>query len=359
MQLHEPCSALDKGDNVCVISINAARRSPLAAHGRKVSSTGCLHSLIVLCSIHWYFFSEGVFSNKYFFLHIIKDPNGLCSCGMQMFITMICGFIQMRYPLGTYKPTPGQRKPQNFIKSMVTVGFLQLGTIMFGLVAIYFVAVSFAETVKSSAPLFTVLISWMVLREKTGLFVFLSLLPIMFGLALCSSHELSFSLMGFICAMSTNLCECVQSVVSKSLLSSKAYKYNPAELQFYPNMVAVLIQFPMWLFLVDFDKLQNQMDFNMFATILIDGISFHGQTLTAYVLMSYVNPVTYSVANTTKRAVLIWLSVLMFGNPITLFSGIGTAFVVGGVLLYNKARDVDARRREQFSIPKDKMDDIR
>lgn len=36
---------------------------------------------------------------------------------------------------------------------------------MFGLVAIYFVAVSFAETVKSSAPLFTVLISWLILGE--------------------------------------------------------------------------------------------------------------------------------------------------------------------------------------------------
>ena len=36
---------------------------------------------------------------------------------------------------------------------------------MFGLVALYFVAVSFAETVKSSAPLFTVLIAWLVMGK--------------------------------------------------------------------------------------------------------------------------------------------------------------------------------------------------
>lgn len=322
------------------------------------TSKGLQHPRAILFLILWYIFSAiTLFLNKYILSYQKADPHVLC--GMQMFITMSCGLVQLRYPLGTYKPTPGQRKPQNFVKNMILVGLLQLGTIMFGLVAIYFVAVSFAETVKSSAPLFTVLISWMVLREKTGLFVFLSLLPIMFGLALCSSHELSFSLMGFICAMSTNLCECVQSVVSKSLLSSKAYKYNPAELQFYPNLVAVLIQFPMWIFLVDFDKLQNQMDRDMFITFLIDGVSFYGQTLTAYVLMTYVNPVTYSVANTTKRAVLIWLSVLLFGNPVTLFSGIGTVCVIGGVLMYNKARELDARRREQFSIPQDKMNLIR
>ena len=40
---------------------------------------------------------------------------------------------------------------------------------MFGLVAIYFVAVSFAETVKSSAPIFTVLIAWFMLGEYATL----------------------------------------------------------------------------------------------------------------------------------------------------------------------------------------------
>ena len=41
----------------------------------------------------------------------------------------------------------------------------RLGTILFGLVALYYVAVSFAETVKSSAPLVTVVIVWL-LRGK-------------------------------------------------------------------------------------------------------------------------------------------------------------------------------------------------
>nr|XP_027228764.1 solute carrier family 35 member E2A-like [Penaeus vannamei] len=150
---------------------------------------------------------------------------------MQMLITMVCGLIQLRYPLGTYKPVLGQKKPANFVKGMATLGLLQLGTIMFGLIAIYFVAVSFAETVKSSAPLFTVLIAWLYLGERTGAFVFLSLIPVMLGLALCSSNELSFSLIGFVCALTTNLCECVQSVVSKSLLSNKAYIYKLSGIQ--------------------------------------------------------------------------------------------------------------------------------
>jgi len=46
------------------------------------------------------------------------------------------------------------------------------------------------------------------------------------------------------------------------------------------------------------------------------------------------------VANTAKRAFLIWLSVIIFGNPVTTLSWIGTGFVICGVFLYNKAREI-------------------
>lgn len=343
----EDGSVFIQEDGINVKSVHRAKKNP-----------GLQHPRAICFLILWYIFSGfTLFLNKYILSYQKADPHVLC--GMQMMITMICGLIQLRFPLGTYRPVTGQRKPENFKKSMITLGFLQLGTIMFGLIALYFVAVSFAETVKSSAPLFTVLIAWLVMGERTGTFVFLSLIPVMLGLALCSSNELSFSMIGFLCALTTNLCECVQSVVSKSLLSDGTYRYNPAELQFYPNLAAVIIQIPTWYFLVDFKKLSAQMNHDLAFAIFLDGVSFHGQTITAYVLMSYVNPVTYSVANTTKRAFLIWLSVLLFGNPVTLWSGVGTGVVIAGVLLYSKAREVDARRREQFSITQDKLSVIR
>ena len=58
----------------------------------------------------------------------------------------------------------------------------------------------------------------------------------------------------------------------------------------------------------------------------------------AYAVMGLISPVSQSVANTLKRALLIWLSVLYFGNPVTWASAMGTATVVGGVFAYNHAR---------------------
>ena len=59
----------------------------------------------------------------------------------------------------------------------------------------------------------------------------------------------------------------------------------------------------------------------------------------------------FSVCNTVKRAMLIWLSVLWFGNQVTLLSGLGTITVTGGVFLYNRARALDQKRMESLPPP--------
>lgn len=72
--------------------------------------------------------------------------------------------------------------------------------------------------------------------------------------------------------------------------------------------------------------------------LLIDGVLFHLQSVTAYALMGRISPVTFSVASTVKHALSIWLSIIVFGNRITSLSAVGTILVTVGVLLYNKAR---------------------
>ena len=85
--------------------------------------------------------------------------------------------------------------------------FFRFFVILLGLVSFKYVAVSFVETIKSSAPLFTALISYVVLKEKNGIFVQLSLIPIMLGLVLCTAYELSFTMVGFAAAIGTNIAE--------------------------------------------------------------------------------------------------------------------------------------------------------
>ena len=108
-------------------------------------------------------------------------------------------------------------------------------TVLLGLVALNYVEVSFTETVKSTAPAFTVVISRLLVGEVTGFYVNLSLIPVMGGLALCSANELSFNMIGFLFALTTNISECAQNVYSKMLISGDSFKYTPNEMQFYTS----------------------------------------------------------------------------------------------------------------------------
>merc|ERR1712059_64504 len=162
------------------------------------------------------------------------------------------------------------------------------------------------------------------------------------GLAICSANELSFNIIGFSFALMTNISECAQNVYSKLLISGDAYKYSPAEMQFYTSVASLVVTVPTLFLLVD-PTTALAMDARLVACYVINGVFFHGQTIAAYYLMDFISPVTHSVANTGKRAFLIWTSVVLFGNEVTFLSGLGTVIVILGVLLYNLAMEVDAK----------------
>ncbi|XP_033641984.1 solute carrier family 35 member E2B-like [Asterias rubens] len=285
----------------------------------------------------WYFFSFcTLFLNKYILSTLGGEPGMLGST--QMLVTTVCGFFKMYVPCCLYRHQSQDERPKGFLWNMVILGIMRFSTVILGLVSLKHIAVSFTETIKSSAPLFTVIIARIMLREKTGLWVNLALVPVMGGLALTSCYELSFTAIGFSAAIATNFVDCLQNVFSKKLLSGSSHRYSPPELQFYTSTAAVVLLLPSWYFLDNPFK-EGLPDQILVLALGLNGLFFHLQSITAYALMGRISPVTHSVANTAKRALLIWLSVIVFNNQVTLLSGIGTAVVVLGVFLYNRARE--------------------
>jgi hypothetical protein len=122
---------------------------------------------------------------------------------------------------------------------MLLVGVMRFCTVMLGLVSLNFVPVSFTETVKSSAPFFTVLFAWLILGETTTFWVKVALVPVAGGLGLASAAEMSFNTIGFVAALLNNCVDCVQNVFSKKLLSGR---YGFVELQFYTSAAALVVQ---------------------------------------------------------------------------------------------------------------------
>ena len=54
-----------------------------------------------------------------------------------------------------------------------------------------------------------------------------------------------------------------------------------------------------------------------------------------------------------KRAVLIWLSVLVFGNEVSVLGAVGTIMVTCGVFLYQKAKNQQKLFKEKAKADKE------
>ncbi|XP_037684727.1 solute carrier family 35 member E2A-like isoform X1 [Choloepus didactylus] len=306
------------------------------------SDLGVWSSRALLYLTLWFFFSFcTLFLNKYILSLLGGEPSTLGA--VQMLSTTLIGCVKIFVPCCLYQHKTRLSYPPNFIMTMLFVGLMRFATVVLGLVSLKNVAVSFAETVKSSAPIFTVIMSRMILGEYTGLLVNLSLIPVMGGLALCTAAEISFNALGFSAALSTNIMDCLQNVFSKKLLSGDKYRFSAPELQFYTSAAALAMLIPAWAFLMDMPVIGGSgrsfsYSQDVILLLLMDGALFHLQSVTAYALMGKISPVTFSVASTVKHALSIWLSIIVFGNKITSLSAIGTVLVTVGVLLYNKAK---------------------
>lgn len=75
----------------------------------------------------------------------------------------------------------------------------------------------------------------------------------------------------------------------------------------------------------------------IFVLLICDGLGFYFQSAFAYMLMSLVSPVTHSVANCVKRALLITLSIFHFGDHVSPLNWSGMVLVIFGVYFFNTA----------------------
>ena len=78
---------------------------------------------------------------------------------IQMSAVIILGCLQRRHPLALFSVSavPSPTKMPLFSKDMAIIGSFRFITVFLGLYALKYVEVSFTETVKSTAPAFTLL----------------------------------------------------------------------------------------------------------------------------------------------------------------------------------------------------------
>lgn len=238
------------------------------------------------------------------------------------------------------------------------------------------IPVSLVHTVKGLSPLFTVFAYRFIFDIRYPSATYLSLIPLTLGVMLACSGKHSFGgeLLGLIYALLATIIFVTQNIFSKRLfneaakaeadgLSAKSRKLDKLNLLCYSSGMAFMLTVPIWFwgegigllhdFLddgsLDLSGKANSFDHGrLFLEFLFNGTFHFGQNILAFVLLSLVSPVTYSVASLIKRVFVIVVAIVWFRNPTTNIQAVGIALTFLGLYLYdrsNESNKADRRAR--------------
>lgn len=263
-------------------------------------------------------------------------------------------FIQLLLGVPLFIPVWIVKRPQLTRQSIINYSQIALMHALGNLATVYSLgagAVSFTHVVKAAEPLFSA-----VLSAFTGTIyptsVYLSLVPIVVGVAIASCTEISFSWFGFCTAMLSNFFYQFRIVLAKFELKdapggdhniNPTPQISPAQLFRVITLLSAVELLPISILLEGYrlpstwasaiDSGANVND--LLTNLVISGFSYYMYNEVAFWILGKINPVTHAVGNTVKRVVIILASVFILQSPMSVQGGIGSAVAIAGTLLYS------------------------
>lgn len=303
-------------------------------------------SIILLC-VSWYAFSA---ANNVISKQIFNDfPYPLTLCMVQLAV-LTC-FLGPSLAVVSVEPCPRLGK-RLYLTTILPLALGKLLATFSAYLSVLRVPVSYAHTIKAMMPFFTVMLSIVVMKERHPVKVYLSLLPIVVGVLIATVTEVNFDLTGMVAALVATLTFALQNIYSKKCM--KDVQIHHLRLLLLLSQISCFVLLPIWLYTdawtisLKAHEIQN-VGWLLFA-LPLNGVLNFAQNIVAFSMISAVSPVSYSVANATKRIVVIGASLLFLQNPITAFNLCGMLTAISGVALYNKTKYDSVKAKKSLPI---------
>jgi len=211
--------------------------------------------------------------------------------------------------------------------------------------ALSLATVSFVHTVKTSGPLFAVVLGYVVMGEGATLGQIFSVLLIVIGVGLTSLSTTASSAYVLFVVLAGTFVHVMSSVLMRKSLVKQ--QFGPIVLLFYTNSIAFVAGVPLGLVYDGF--IFREMDQQTLVYFLGANVVLYLASLAAVSVMAQVTALTYSILGVMKRAMIIFGSLIIFGTVITTGGKIGLVFVFCGALSYAKAKTEKQQQKDTES----------
>ncbi|KOS18600.1 putative transporter [Escovopsis weberi] len=342
--------------------------------------------LVILC-LMWYTSSALTNTSSKSILNAFDMPATLTLIQFA-FVSSLCvvlAWLATVFPILRVKISalryPIRRPSRDVIKTTLPLAAFQIFGHLLSSTATSKIPVSLVHTIKGLSPLFTVLAYRFIYDIRYPQATYLSLVPLTLGVMLACSGKSGHGaqLLGVIEALLATLIFVTQNIFSKRLFNEAAKveaegagtqskKLDKLNLLCYSSGMAFALTLPIWFwsegvtllrdFLhdgsLDLSRKPDSFDHGRLTLeFVFNGVFHFGQNILAFILLSMVSPVTYSVASLIKRVFVIVLAIIWFRSPTTPIQAVGIALTFLGLYLYDRTSESNkADRKAKLMQPR-------
>lgn len=207
-------------------------------------------------------------------------------------------------------------------------------------VSLNLVSVPLHQVIRSLTPLFTIAISLIFFNKSFLLLTYLSLVPVILGIALATHGDYSCTTLGFCLTVLSALLASIKGVTTNRILVG-SLKFHPLEflmrmspLSFAQCLVFSLLSGEMTQ-IYDGTANTGTLDRSVWTTILFNGAVAFGLNVVSFTANKKAGALTMDVAANVKQVLTIVLAVFVFDLHINFVNFVGIALTIAGGAFYS------------------------
>ena len=223
--------------------------------------------------------------------------------------------------------------------------------------------------VSAATPLFTIILMRTMAGRKYSTGAYLSMIPMCGGVMMCVGGEINFHALGFAAVVASALLRGVKSILQGWLLTEPDEKLDSITLLYYMSRSSIVL-LGAFSAATEYDAWQDPLlwerrkTLRLWGLVWLSGFIAFFLNVANFLVTKYTSPVALQasagptrsrppvirpwpatstsapraqVFGNVKVVLSITISLVIFGNRVSVWSVVGCAITLGGVALYNRA----------------------
>ncbi|KAI8086024.1 triose-phosphate transporter family-domain-containing protein [Halteromyces radiatus] len=268
-------------------------------------------------------------------------------------IHTLCGSIgcYILYILGVFTPAK-----LNDNENMVMLMFSVLYTINIAIsnVSLSLVSVAFHQVIRAMTPVFTVIISIVFLQKSYSKMIYLSLLPVVLGVAFATIGEYDYTVIGFLLTVLGTVLAAVKTIVTNRVQVGRL-KLHPLDLLLRMSPLA-FVQCVFYAYVTgELERVREfsstNMTYHLASGLLINGILAFALNIVSFTANKKTSALTMTVAGNVKQVLSIILAVIIFNLNINMTNAFGIALTLFGGAWYGNVEMSEKAKANATILP--------